>query len=77
MSMLPKLNKTIVTSEGYTKNISTMGDTTHVMVNDFCYHIRQITDKELSDACIKLLMESKRMADEDTHFGISIDTENI
>jgi hypothetical protein len=59
MSMLPKLQETIITSDGYTKNISTMGDTTHVMVNHFCYHIGQMEDGELKDACKALLSASK------------------
>jgi hypothetical protein len=59
MSMLPKLSETIVTSDGYTKTINTMGDTTHVMVNHFCYHIGQMEDGELKDACKALLEASK------------------
>ena len=59
MSMLPKLQETIITSDGYTKNISTMGDTTHVMVNHFCYHIGQMQEGELKDACQALLSASK------------------
>jgi len=76
MSMLPKISKTITTSDGYTKHISTMGDTTHVMVNDFCYHIRQMADSELRDACVQLIMEAKKMAQEDTQFGIAVDPDD-
>ena len=59
MSMLPKLQKTIQTTDGYTKEISTMGDTTHVMVNGFCYHVGQMAEGELLDACKALLAEAK------------------
>lgn len=59
MSMLPKLQETIITSDGYTKHIETMGDTTHVMVNHFCYHIRQMQEGELKDACQALLSAAK------------------
>lgn len=62
MSMLPKLSETIVTSDGYAKNISTMGDTTHVMINGFCYHISQMQNGELKDACKELLQASKVLA---------------
>ena len=60
MSMLPKLSDTITTSDGYTKTISTMGDTTHVMVNHFCCHIAQMEDGELKDACVALLLKSRQ-----------------
>lgn len=60
MSMLPKLSETIVTSDGYTKTINTMGDTTHVMVNHFCYHINQMRDGEVKDACVALLLKSRQ-----------------
>ena len=59
MSMLPKLQETILTSDGYTKVIATMGDTTHVMVNGFCYHISQMQAGELKDACKSLLSAAK------------------
>ena len=62
MSMLPKLEETILTSDGYTKVISTMGDTTHVMVNGFCYHISQMQNGELKDACKALLNMAKEIA---------------
>lgn len=64
MSMLPKLKETILTTDGYTKNIETMGDTTHVMVNGFCYHISQMQAGELKDACRALLSEAKDMANQ-------------
>ena len=64
MSMLPKIKETILTTDGYTKNIETMGDTTHVMVNGFCYHISQMQEGELKDACKALLSEAKSMRDE-------------
>ena len=64
MSMYPKIQKTIHTSDGYTKNIETMGDTTHVMVNHFCYHVRQLPEGELKDACTSLLEEAKAMGEE-------------
>ena len=57
--MLPKLEETILTSDGYTKVIATMGDTTHVMVNGFCYHISQMHEGELKDACKSLLSAAK------------------
>ena len=60
MSMLPKLQETITTSDGYTKTINTMGDTTHVMVNHFCYHIGQMEDGEVKDACVALLLKSRQ-----------------
>lgn len=59
MSMLPKINQTYVTETGFKANISTMGDTTHVMVNHFCYHIGQMPEGELKDACKALLSASK------------------
>lgn len=62
MSMLPKLKETILTTDGYTKNIETMGDTTHVMVNGFCYHISQMQESELKDACRALLTMAKEIA---------------
>ena len=55
MSMLPKLEETILTSDGYTKVIATMGDTTHVMINGFCYHISQMHEGEVKEACKSLL----------------------
>ena len=64
MSMLPKLKETILTTDGYTKNIETMGDTTHVMVNHFCYHIGQMPEGELKDACKALLAQAKAIRDE-------------
>ena len=65
MSMLPKLSETIVTSDGYTKTINTMGDTTHIMVNHFCYHINQMRDGELKDAC-KALLEASKVLSQNT-----------
>ena len=69
--------KRTLTTDVATYNIETMGDMTHVMVNLFCYHIAQIKTPELLDECIKMMMEAKREAQAETHFGISIDTENI
>ena len=59
MSMLPKLEETILTSDGYTKVIATMGDTTHVMINGFCYHISQMHEGEVKEACNSLLAAAK------------------
>ena len=59
MSMLPKISDTYTNDEGRTYNIETMGDTTHVMVNHFCYHIRQMQAGGLKDACQALLSASK------------------
>tara|TARA_B100002019_G_C21162643_1_gene544154 strand:+ start:338 stop:535 length:198 start_codon:yes stop_codon:yes gene_type:complete len=59
MSMLPKINQTYVTETGFKADIRTMGDTTHVMVNHFCYHIGQMPEGELKDACKALLEASK------------------
>jgi hypothetical protein len=57
--MLPKIEDTFVNSEGRVYAISTMGDTTHVMVNHFCYHIAQMQEGELKTACQTLLQASK------------------
>lgn len=57
--MLPKLQDSFTNAEGRTYNIETMGDTTHVMVNHFCYHIRQMQEGELKDACQALLSACK------------------
>ena len=65
MSMLPKLELTYVTETGFTANISTMGDTTHIMVNHFCYHIKQMPNGELRDVCQALLSKAKAKADAD------------
>lgn len=59
MSMLPKIKETYVTETGFKANIQTMGDTTHVMVNHFCYHIGQMPEGELKDVCKALLDASK------------------
>ena len=61
MSMLPKLEETILTSDGYTKVIATMGDTTHVMINGFCYHISQMHEGEVKDASKSLQAAAKEV----------------
>ena len=63
MSMLPKIDISI-NVDGQTKDISTMGDTTHVMVNGFCYHIGQMQEGELKDECVALLKTAKAMANQ-------------
>lgn len=58
MHSLPKISTEFSGSNAdYT--ISTMGDTTHVMVNEFCYHINQIKTPELKSACETLLQASR------------------
>jgi hypothetical protein len=58
MHSLPKISTEFSgTNADYT--ISTMGDTTHVMVNEFCYHINQIKTPELKSACETLLQASR------------------
>lgn len=64
MSMLPKIKETYVTETGFKANIQTMGDTTHVMVNHFCYHIGQMPEGELKDACKALLTMAKEIAED-------------
>ena len=61
MSMLPKIN-TEFSGSMADYNIETMGDTTHVMVNGFCYHVAQIKTPELKAVCEILLQASKAMA---------------
>ena len=73
MSMLPKLELTYVTETGYKANISTMGDTTHIMVNHFCYHIKQMPKGELRDVCQALLDEAKAKADEPRRGLVNMD----
>ncbi len=58
MSMLPKIS-TEFSGTNADYNIQTMGDTTHVEVNGFCYHIAQIKTPELKSACETLLQASK------------------
>lgn len=73
MSMLPKINISIFL-DGQTKEIETMGDTTHVMVNGFCYHIGQMQEGKLRDECVALLKTAKEMH---TRFGTAVDTTNL
>jgi len=61
MSMLPKINTEFIGSTA-DYSIETMGDTTHVMVNGFCYHVAQIQTTELKSVCEILLQASKAMA---------------
>jgi hypothetical protein len=61
MSMLPRIN-TEFSGSMADYNIETMGDTTHVMVNGFCYHVAQIQTPELKSVCEILLQASKAMA---------------
>ena len=61
MSMLPKISTEFVGSTA-DYNIETMGDTTHVMVNGFCYHVAQIQTPDLKAVCEILLQASKSMA---------------
>ena len=58
MHSLPKIS-TKFSGRNADYTISTMGDTTHVMVNEFCYHINQIKTSELKSACETLLQASK------------------
>lgn len=59
--MLPKIS-TEFSGSMADYNIETMGDTTHVMVNGFCYHIAQIKTPELKAVCEVLLQASKAMS---------------
>ena len=52
-----KLTATLSTDSA-TFNIETMSDTTHVMVNGFCYHVNQLQQGPLRDTCKRLLKEA-------------------
>jgi len=74
--MLPKFKDQVAVS-GKTYNVETMGSPTHVMINEFCYHVAQLGNStfpaEVQERVRMLLERAKVAASADPNHRIDTD----